>query len=76
MKGKGKYFYIKERRNQQFKKPYYVAYGNTITAKDVRRMETAPGYGEEYFMKFSSHQEYLDFIQELENSGYTVQDRS
>lgn len=69
MKGKRKYFYIKETRIPH-KIPYYVAYGN---AMDVSRpAPLAPENGTNFIQKFSSHQEYQDRIRELENSGYTV----
>lgn len=53
----GKYWWIKERDNPQFKNPYFIAYGRISIAK-ARKMETAL-YGRNYMHKFDTKDEYL-----------------
>lgn len=65
-----KKFYIKERYNPQFDKPYYVAKGQ-MTKKDVKEM-LKPGYGTNYALSFDTDVEYKAKIAELTQLGYRV----
>jgi hypothetical protein len=60
----GKYWWIKERHNPQFKDPYYVACGQ-ITAKEAKAHENLFLYGTNYMHKFSTKEEYEARIKEL-----------
>jgi hypothetical protein len=60
----GKYYWIKERHNPQFDKPYFTAYGK-ITAKEARRIENGTLYGTNYMHKFKTEEEYLAKLNEL-----------
>ena len=59
----GKYWWIKERHNPQFKEPYYVACGQ-ITVKEAKAHEN-PLYGYNYMHKFSTEKEYETRLTEL-----------
>ena len=61
------YWWIKERHNPQFKKPYFILSGQ-MTIKEAKQMEN-PIYGENYMHKFSTKKEYEKRIQELRSSG-------
>ncbi len=56
----GKYWWIKERDNPQFKNPYFLAYGR-ITVAAAKRMEE-PLYGNNYMHKFDTEVGYLAAI--------------
>jgi hypothetical protein len=66
-----KQFYIKERNNPQFKKPYYVAEGQ-LTKKDAKKKENSL-YGDNYMTGYATEQEYKDAIEKLKADGYSVQ---
>jgi hypothetical protein len=56
-----KKYYIKERHNPQFKKPYYVPKGQ-LTAKDAKKMET-PLYGVNIMHSYDTKEEYEKAIE-------------
>lgn len=66
----GKYYWIKERENPQFKKPYFVACGN-ITVSRAMKMERA-SYGSNYMHKFETKLEYDSMLAKLKREGFTV----
>ncbi len=66
----GKKFYIKERHNPQFDKPYYVACGQ-LTKKDAKAMES-PLYGDNHMIEYQTEQEYNGAIEKLKSDGYSV----
>lgn len=59
----GKYYWIKERHNPQFDKPYFVAYGN-ITTRRAAQMENA-NYGTNYMLRFDTKEAYEAKLKEL-----------
>lgn len=65
-----KLFYIKERINPQFKKPYYVAKGQ-LTKKEAKRLEETL-YGYNYVLSFETKEEYIAKITELIKNGFSV----
>jgi len=65
-----KKFYIKERHNPQFNKPYYVPQGQ-LTKKDANKMENSI-YGDNYMLAYETEQEYKDAIEKLKAEGYRV----
>ena len=66
----GKYWWIKERDNPQFKKPYFIAYGR-ITVADAKKLE-APLYGRNYMHKFKTEAEYLSAIERWNCSTHII----
>lgn len=64
---KAKYFYIKERFNPQFDKPYYIALGNITRAQAQNHFTSLYGYND--ILKFSTYEEYAEKCAEL---GITV----
>ncbi len=65
-----KQFYIKQRNNPQFDKPYYVAEGQ-LTKKDAKKKESSL-YGNNYMTGYATEQEYKDAIEKLKADGYSV----
>ena len=65
-----KLYWIKERNNPQFDKPYYVTCGQ-MSAKETRKMEN-PIYGENYMHSYTSKAAYKARIKELEEKGFAV----
>ena len=63
-------FYIKERRNPQLKKSYYVAEGK-LSKKDASKKEDSV-YGENYMLSYDTEKEYLDAIDTLKKTGVNV----
>ena len=61
----GKFYWLKERHNPQFKKPYWKACGQ-ITAKAAKAKE-ASIYGDTYMHEFVTKEEYEKKISELKN---------
>jgi hypothetical protein len=59
----GRYWYIKERNNSQFKSPYYIALGN-LTVPKAKEAEGSI-YGLNFILKFDSKEEYLNKCKEL-----------
>ena len=64
-------YWIKERHNPQFDKPYYVACGQ-ISAKKARSMEK-PLYGDNYMHKYATKAKYNQAIIDLKDKGFRVQ---
>jgi hypothetical protein len=64
-------FYIKERNNPQFSKPYYVAKGQMTKKASNRLIETVYGYNT--LLSFDSEEEYLKAIDNLKETGFRVQ---
>jgi len=50
-------YYIKERHNPQFDKPYYTACGK-LTKKEARKKEN-PLYGTNYMLGYATKEKYL-----------------
>ena len=67
----GKYYWIKERHNPQFDKPYYVACGR-ITTRQAKKMENGTLYGANYMHRFNTWKEYKAKLRELgvKEEGY------
>lgn len=65
-----KQFYIKERNNPHFKKPYYVACGQ-LTKKDAKAKESSL-YGDNTMLSYATEQEYKDALEKLKADGYNV----
>jgi len=65
-----KQFYIKERLNPQFNKPYYVAEGQ-LTKKEAKSKE-ATLYGSNYLLAYNTEQEYKNAIEKLRVDGFKV----
>lgn len=66
-----KKFYLKERHNPQFGKPYYVAEGQ-LTKSDAKKKEK-PSYGDNYMLSYDTKEEYTAAINKLESAGFIVQ---
>ena len=66
-----KLFYLGERHNPQFKKPYYVKYGQ-LSKTEAKRKEKCV-YGSMYITSYNTQQEYEDKIQELKKDGFNIQ---
>ncbi len=58
-----KKFYIKERHNPQFKKPYYTAEGQ-LTKKEASRAEETI-YGANVMLSYETEKEYKEAIKKL-----------
>jgi hypothetical protein len=63
-------FYIKERHNPQFKKPYYVALG-MLTKKEAKNKENSL-YGENYILSYNTEEEYNNAINNFKDCGYSI----
>jgi hypothetical protein len=57
-----KYYWIKERINPQFKKPYYVGMG-AMTMKEAKKIEDDCLYGYNNMIKFPSECKYLEALE-------------
>jgi hypothetical protein len=62
-------YYIGERHNPQFVKPYYRAYGQ-LSAKDARKKEDCL-YGSRCLTGYKTKKEYIAEIERLKNEGYS-----
>ena len=67
-----KRYYLKERFNPQFEKPYYVKFGQLLK-KDAKRHENT-SYGDNYMLPYDTEKEYNEAIAKLEHDGFTVQE--
>lgn len=56
-------YYIKERHNPQFKKPYYIAYGK-LSKKEANKIEDSL-YGCNIILSFSTKKEYKEKCKQL-----------
>jgi hypothetical protein len=63
-------YWIKERYNPQFDRPYYVALGSISAHSANERIK--PLYGSNYLLKFSTKQEYEAKLAELKDQGFNV----
>lgn len=64
-------FYIKERENPQFKKPYYVACGK-LTKKEAKKKENSL-YGYNIMLSYKTEEEYINALNTFKKEGYNVQ---
>jgi len=64
------YYWIKERNNPQFDKPYFVAYGQ-MKAREARKLENAI-YGSNIMRKFRTKKAYDQTLEKLKEDGYSV----
>jgi len=64
------FYYIKERHNPQFKKPYYIPEG-LLTKKEALIKENS-SYGFNIMLKYNTIQEYTKAIQQFKNDGFNV----
>ena len=65
-----KLFYIGERVNPQFKKSYYVAYGQL--SKTAAREKENCVYGSMYMTAYETESEYNEVIENLKTEGFRV----
>lgn len=63
-------FYLGERHNPQFSKPYYVSYGK-LSKKDAKKKEESL-YGSMYLTAFDTLTELDLEVQKKREAGYTV----
>lgn len=63
-------YYIKERHNPQFKKPYFVPEG-LLPKKEAKAKEDAI-YGMNIMLKYKNIQEYKAAIQKFKIDGFSV----
>lgn len=65
-----KSYWIKERHNPQFDKPYYQTYGQLTKKEALQKEKTL--YGINFMLEFKTEQEYLAKIAELKSKGYRI----
>ena len=65
-----KSYWIKERHNPQFEKPYYTACGQ-LTIKEAKSMENSL-YGSNYMLRFHTKDSYVKKILQLRKNGFSV----
>lgn len=65
-----KKFYIKERHNPQFDKPYYVAEGQLTKVEAEKKENTV--YGNNYMLSYDNQKEYTDAINKFKTDGFNV----
>ena len=65
-----KLYYIKERHNPQFDKPYYSACGQ-LSKREARKKENSL-YGNNVMLEYASPEEYNKALEQLKSAGYTV----
>lgn len=63
-------YYLKERHNPQFDKPFYVKYG-PISAAHAKRLEQSI-YGTNHMLHFKDKIAYETKIEELKAAGFHV----
>ena len=59
-----KKFYIKERYNPQFKKPYYTPMGQ-LFKKEANKKEAGCIYGVNYMLPYNTEEEYNKALEEF-----------
>ena len=65
-----KKFYLKERHNPQFEKPYYVPQGQL--SKTAAKKKENSLYGDNVMLEYETEKEYNDAIAKLKADGYNV----
>jgi hypothetical protein len=65
-----KLFYIVERHNPQFKKPYYIKCGQL--SKKEAKAKGSSIYGTNYLLTYQTEQEYNDAIELFKAKGFNV----
>jgi hypothetical protein len=65
-----KLYYIGRRDNPQFKKSYFIRYGQLSKAEAARKEKCV--YGSMWLTGFDSHEEFLNEIDKLRNEGYNI----
>ncbi len=65
-----KAYWLKERQNPQFNKPYYVAEGQ-LTKAEAKKKENGV-YGFNKMIPFETESEYLEVINKLKADGFSV----
>lgn len=59
-----KKFYIKERNNPQFDKPYYIGKGQ-LTKKKALSIENSSSYGHNIMLSYDTEEEYNEALKTL-----------
>lgn len=67
-------YWIKERHNPQFARPYYQTYGQLPTRTALRLENTK--YGTNIMLEFETLEAYNQKIAELKNAGFTVHENT
>ncbi len=67
---KQKLYYIKERHNPQFKKPYYVPKGQ-LTKKEAEQAENS-SYGSNVMLEYKTLDEYNEAILNFRQQGFNI----
>lgn len=65
-----KKYYIKERSNPQFQRPYYIAEGQLSKAEAKRKEKSA--YGSNAMIEYWTEEEYKDALNKLKLEGFNV----
>jgi hypothetical protein len=68
-------YWIKERNNPQFDKPYYVGLGQRTKAS-INESKKSVGYGSNHYCEYKNEVDYRNRINELKNSGYSVSEQN
>lgn len=68
---KNKYWWIKERHNPQFKKPYYILYGNSLSIARAKEIENT-SYGDSIMHRFETKELYDAMVNRLNNEKQDV----
>lgn len=65
-----KSFYIKERHNPQFDKPYYVPQGQLSKAEAKRKEKSL--YGDNIMLEYKTFEEYVEAQNKFKKEGFSV----
>ncbi|MDR2653191.1 MAG: hypothetical protein LBC68_12930 [Prevotellaceae bacterium] len=68
-------YWIKERHNPQFDKPYYVGLGQRAKSY-IKALIKSSTYGCNCYHRYTTEEEYRNRINELISNGYSVQERN
>lgn len=63
-------YWIKERHNPQFDKPYYSACGQLSNREAARKEDSL--YGHNVMLEYATEAEYTAAIEKLEADGFTL----
>lgn len=63
-------YWIKERHNPQFDKPYYVTYGQMTKAEAYKKEDTR--YGTNYMLEYKTEAAYLAAAEQFKKDGFRV----